>query len=113
MRKNLSIRQHLKGEKLDIHYYEYISDQISKEVPIIAHSNIEKAKIERVQHVYSDMLNSQKTIFRPLKFESDCCNVNVVFNHNDMTYTCPACHNKVSCHADYMPKGLLTSKKNC
>lgn len=106
---------HLKSSNVfqgvDIKFYTAIIRKMEKGEAMFAKSNLERAKIDRVFTVYTDVLTGIKTHFRPLVFNSDCCQSEVIFNEPRMMYQCPTCKNKVSAHKDFMPKGSLACSK--
>ncbi len=107
--KHLKISNLFKG--IDVNYYAHILNKIENNEKILCQSNMEHAKVQRVFQLYSDIKTSTKSLFFPLRFKTDCCDNDVVFNSKELFYICPTCCMKVSSHKDFMPKGVLATKK--
>jgi hypothetical protein len=74
-------------------------------------SNLQKAKRQRVFDVVSDMKKGINSVFIPLKFKTDCCDVDVHFSSETMMYNCSQCQSKVNAHRDFMPMGELANRR--
>ena len=107
--------RHLKKSKcffgVDVLFYTTTVKNLERGIDNCKVSNLQKAKQKRVLTIVSDMKKGVNSVFMPLQFKTDCCDVDVSFNRETMIYNCSHCHSKVKAHRDFMPFGELANRR--